>query len=121
MGVTTNWKRRLRKWMMLKLDFFLARLGRSWVKLLKNPPAASQIDGALESQIPSRRRILDSMLRDHDICLNNKLLQIIITDVKAIVKPRSLTVKTLTDPTSVIPLSPANLLMMKTKLIMPPP
>ena len=121
MGVTMNWKRRLRKWMMLKLDFFLARLGGSWIKFLRNPPAASHIDGALESQIPSCRRILNSMLRNHDTCLNSKLLQIIITDVKAIVKSRSLTFKTLTDPTSVIPLSPANLLMMKTKLIMPPP
>ena len=121
MWVTTNWKMRLRKWMMLKLDFFLARLRTSWVKFLRNPPAASHIDEALESQIRSCRRILNSVLGNHDTCLNNKLLQIIITNAKAIVKSQSLRVKTLSDPTSVIPLSPASLLMMKEKLIMPPP
>ena len=42
-------------------------------------------------------------------------------EVKSIINSRPLTVETLSDINSQIPLSPSNLLLMKTNFVMPPP
>ena len=86
----------------------------------KNPPAASQVGGVWERQIRSCRNILSSILQNHGTSLNDESLQRIVTEVQVIVNSRPLTIETLSDPTSPMPISLANLLTLKTKLIMPP-
>ena len=86
----------------------------------KNPPAASQVGGVWERQIRSCRNILSSILQNHGTSLNDESLQRIVTEVQVIVNSRPLTIETLSDPTSPMPISLANLLTLKKKLIMPP-
>ena len=58
------------------------------------------------------------MLRNNDTCLNNDLLQTLITEVDVIVDSQSLTIERLSDPTNAILLSTVNFLTIKRKLIM---
>ena len=62
-----------------------------------------------------------TILRNHETSLNNESLRTLVTEVEVIVNSRPLTIETLNDPTSPMPLSPANLLTSKTKIIIPPP
>ena len=67
------------------------------------------------------KKILNSMLRNNDTCLNNDLLQALITEVDIIDDSQSLTIERLSDPTSAILLSTANFLTITRKLIMRSP
>ena len=58
------------------------------------------------------------MLRNNDTCLNNDLLQTLITEVDVIVDSQPLTIERLSDPTNAILLSTVNFLTIKRKLIM---
>ena len=62
-----------------------------------------------------------TILRNHETSLNDESLRTLVTEVEVIVNSRPLTIETLNDPTSPMPLSPANLLTSKTKIIIPPP
>ena len=48
-------------------------------------------------------------------------MQTLLVEVEAVVISPSLTKETINDVTSLIPLSPINLLTMKSKIVMPPP
>jgi len=104
-----------------KISFFLANLGTQWLTWKKNPPAASHMGGIWERQIRSIRNILTSLLKTHGTSLDDESLQTRLTETEAIINSRPLTVETLSDPTSSIPISPSNILTMKTKVVMPPP
>ena len=87
--------------------------------LSKNPPAASHMGGVCEQQI------LLLILKNYGASLDNESLQTLVTEVEAEVEvevgnSRPLTIERLSDPTSLMPLSPANLLTSKKKVIMPP-
>ena len=62
-----------------------------------------------------------TILRNHETSLNDESLRTLVTEVEVIVNSKPLTIETLNDPTSPMPLSPANLLTSKTKIIIPPP
>ena len=74
-----------------------------------------------ERQIRSVRKILESLLKTHGASLSDESLQTLLVEVEAIKNSRPLTTNLLSDANSLIPLSPINLLTMKSKVVMPPP
>ena len=87
----------------------------------RNPPAASNMGGVWERQIRSARRILVSLLKTHGASLSDESLRTMPVEVEEIVNSRPLTTDLMSDANSLIPLSPINLLTMKSKEVMPPP
>ena len=61
------------------------------------------------------------MLKTHAASLNDESLRTLMIETEAIVNSRPLTTNTLCDVNSEMPLSPNNILTMKTKVVMPPP
>ena len=76
--------------------------------------------GMWERQIRYARKILESLLKTHGASVSDKSLQTLLIEVKAIVNSCLLTTDLLSDVNSLIPLSPINLLTMKSKVLMPP-
>ena len=77
--------------------------------------------GIWERQIRSARNILASLLRTHSSSLDDESLTTLFKEVEAIVNSRPLVVETLNDVNSEVALSPSHLLMMKSRVVMPPP
>ena len=65
--------------------------------------------------------ILEGLLKIQGQSLNDEALRTLMAEVESIINSRPLTVETLSDINSQIPLSPSNLLTMKTNVVMPPP
>ena len=77
--------------------------------------------GVWEQQIGTVRSILYELLKTHRRSLNDEALHTLLIKVEAIVNSRPMTTDTINNIQSHIPLSPSNLLTMKSKVIMPPP
>ena len=77
--------------------------------------------GVWEHQICSARAILNSLLKTHGRSISDESLQTLLVEVEAIINSRPLTTDVLSDVTCLAPLSPVNLLTMKSKVVMPPP
>ena len=97
-----------------QIQHFLANTGADWLIWLRNAPAASHAGGVWEHQIRSAINILAS-------CLKDESLHTLMAEVEVIVNSKPLTVETISDPQSLTPLSPSNLLTNKSRVIMPPP
>ena len=104
-----------------KISNFLRDQGTDWVKWKFNPPYASHFGGVWERQIKSAREILNGILISHGQSLNDDSLKTLFCEVECIVNSRPLTIECLSDPLSPKPLSPSNLLMNKSDVILPPP
>ena len=100
-----------------KIQSFLLEQGGDWIRWHKNPPLASHMGGVWEQQIRSARAILGSLLKTHGECLDDESLLTVMTEVEGILNSRPLT----HDSTSLQPLSPMNILTMKSKVVSPPP
>ena len=77
--------------------------------------------GIWERQIRSARNILAALTKTHGKSLDDESLRTLMTKVEAVINPRPLTVDTVSDSSSLIPISPKNILTMKTSVVMPPP
>ena len=78
--------------------------------------------GVWERQIRSARAILSSLLKTHgQKSLDDESLITLMIEVEGILNSRPFTVETINDPTSFQPLSPINLLTIKSKVFSPPP
>ena len=104
-----------------KTNQFMQGNGGECMSWKRNPSAASNMGGMWERQIRSARRILESLLKTHGASLSDESLRTLLVEVEAIVNSGPLTTDLLSDANSLIPLSPINLLTMKSKLEMPPP
>ena len=87
----------------------------------KNPPTASNMGGAWERQIRSARSILVALLKIHGTSLNDESLCTFLAKVKAIVNTRPIRSESLSDVHSPVPVCPMQLLIMKSRVVMPPP
>ena len=85
-----------------------------------NPPAASHMGGVWERQIRTTRRILDTLLHEHGRRLDDESLQTLMCEVESIINSRPLTVIS-SDVKDPYPLSPNQILTMKTSIVLPPP
>ena len=104
-----------------KIENVIQDHGEDWIIWKKNAPAASHMGGIWEHQIRSARAILNSLLQKNGHSLDKESLKTLMTETEAIVNAQPLTVETINDGQSPIPISPNNILKMKTKSVMPPP
>ena len=98
---------------------FFKENGSDWMMGKRNPPLASNMGEKCEQQIRSAHSILNSLLNNNGSNLNEESLKTLVVEVKAIVNSRPLTTKVMNDVTSLSPLSPINLLTMKSRVVMP--
>ena len=103
-----------------KINQFMQDNGGGWMSWKRKPPAASSMGGVWDRQIRSARRILESLLKTNGASLSDESLRTLLVEVEAIVNSRPLTTDLLSDANSLIPLSPINLLTIKSKVVMPP-
>jgi hypothetical protein len=100
---------------------FLLKQNCDFIKFKLNVPNASHMGGVWERQIRTVRSVLNGVLKNSGEQLDDESLRTLMYEVTAIVNSRPLTVDNLNDPTSLEPLTPNHLLMMKSKIILPPP
>lgn len=87
----------------------------------RNPPAASHFGGVWERQIRSIRNILAALIKEHGHLLNDEKLRTLLCEAEAIINGRPLSTESLSDPFSLVPLTPMTLLTGKSKVVLPPP
>ena len=85
-----------------------------------NPPAASHMGGVWERQIRTTKRILNTLLREHGSRLDDESIQTLMCEVESIINSRPITA-TSSDSKDPFPLSPSQILTMKTSIVLPPP
>ena len=86
-----------------------------------NPPSASHMGGVWERQIRSIRNVMTSLLNNVGQRMDDEMFRTFMCEAAAIVNSRPLTVDTLNDATATLPISPNNILTMKSEVILPPP
>ena len=101
-------------------DFLLSR-GCDYVEHELNTPTASHMGGSWERQIRTVRNILNALMRQSGSYLDDDSLRTLMYEAAAIVNSRPLTVDAINDPVSPSPLTPNQLLTMKSDLYLPPP
>ena len=104
-----------------KVQYFFQNIGADYIIWHRNPPASSHMAGVWEKQIRSARIILLFILNTHGRSLNDEPLRTLLVETEAILNSRPLTVDTLGDIQSEQPLCPSNILIMKSKVVLPPP
>ncbi|XP_038076118.1 uncharacterized protein LOC119744319 [Patiria miniata] len=92
-----------------------------WVTFNMNVPTASHMGGTWERLIRSIRQALSTLLQKHGQQLDDELLRTLMTEAEAIVNSRPLTYVDMVAPDSEEPLTPSQLLMLKSKVVLPPP
>ena len=103
-----------------KVNDFLLTKGTDLIILDKNPSSSSNFVRVCERQICSARAILTSLIKNHGRSLDTESLGTLMPECEAILNSRPLTVQTMSDVNSPTPLVPANILTMKSKVILPP-
>ena len=119
-GTNNEFKKALSEMDDSMIKSFLLSETCDWITWEFNTPDASHMGGVWERQIRTVRGILTSLMKSHQGVLNNESFNTLIKEVECIVNSRPLTVEDLNDPNSQ-PLSPNQLLTMKTKAVLPPP
>ena len=104
-----------------RIQSFMESLGGDLVRWIKNPPAASHIGGIWERQIGSAPAILSSPLSTHGKSLDEESLLRLLAETEGILISWPVSVETISDPTSDLPLALSNILTMKSIVVMPPP
>ena len=100
-----------------RISKYLQMHGADWIIWINNSLTASHM-GAWERQIRTARGILEALVKTNGKILYNESLHTLLVEVEAIVNSRPVKTKTIIDANSGIPLSPANLLTMKSKIIL---
>ena len=103
-----------------KISNYLLNIGTDFISWKHNPPHASNFGGVWERLIRSARAILDGIMLSHGHSLNDESFRTLLVEVEAIMNSRPITTDGINDPDS-LPLSPINLLTMKSMVIRPPP
>ncbi|XP_077954078.1 uncharacterized protein LOC144391329 [Gasterosteus aculeatus] len=100
------------------IDSFLAE---KQCEFIFNAPSASHAGGVWERQIRTVRNVLNATLCQYLGRLDDSSLRTLFYEAMAIVNSRPLTVNGVNDPTSLEPLTPNHLILMKSKIALPPP
>ena len=77
--------------------------------------------GSWEIMNRSIRNVMNVVLTNHSKQLNDDCLLTFMAEAEAVINSRPITVDNLHDPMSPMPLSPIQLLTMKTNVVLPPP
>ena len=104
-----------------KLQSLMQASGGDWITWKSNPPYASHMGGVWERQIHSAGSTLSSQMQTHSRSLDEDSLAMLMAETEGILNSQPLTTGNISYPTSSFPLSPSNLLTMKSKKVLPPP
>ncbi|XP_077864283.1 uncharacterized protein LOC144349636, partial [Saccoglossus kowalevskii] len=117
-GASHELKENLNK---LNIDSIARKLLLQNCEFLFNTPSSSHMGGVWERQIRTIRSVLDGILIQNGTQLNTSALRTFLYETMAIINSRPLTVDDLEDPNGLLPLSPNNILTMKSGIVTPPP
>ena len=92
-----------------------------WVQFNPITPKASHMGGAWERQIRTVRSALSSLLQDVGQQLDDELLRTLMTEAEAVVNSRPLSCISMNDASVVEPITPSQLLTLKSTVVLPPP
>ena len=123
MGAAKELKDAIKEMDDAKINEYLCRQANAdgLIRWKPNPPAASHMGGVWERQIRTVRTILTSLMKEFGHVLNDESFRTLLTEAENIVNSRPLTFPS-SDPTDLQnPLSPNNILTMKSKMVRPPP
>ena len=91
------------------------------VEFKMNVPHASHMGGVWERQIRSARAALTSLLDTHGQHLDDELLRTLMTEAESIVNSRPLSYCSMTNTNTIEPITPNQLLTLKSKVVAPLP
>ncbi|XP_006823698.1 uncharacterized protein LOC102809358 [Saccoglossus kowalevskii] len=117
-GASHELKENLNK---LNIDSIARKLLSQNCEFLFNTPSSSHMGGVWERQIRTIRNVSDGILIQNGTQLNTSALHTFLFETMAIINSRPLTVDDLEDPNGPLPLSPNNILTMKSGIVTPPP
>ena len=120
-GARNELQAALNKMNHTKIQRTLSEDGCDWVQFKMNVPAASHMGGIWESMIRSARTVLSALLDQHSSQLDDELLHTFMVEAEAVVNSRPLTYVDMTSSDSKEPLTPSQLLTLKSKTILPFP
>lgn len=100
-------------------NFLLTEEGN--FEFIPRVPKASWQSGCIERLILSVRSILSTLLQQYGRQLDDESLRTLLLEAMAVVNCRPLTTNDLEDPTSLQPLTPNQLLTMKSRVVASPP
>lgn len=103
---------------MYALESFLAD---KQCKFIFNAPSASHAGGVWERQIRSIRNVLNATIAQSAGRLDCSSLRTLFYEAMAIVNSRPLSVESINDPKAPEPITPNHLILMKSKVALPPP
>ena len=104
-----------------KSNEFMLEHGGQWIQWKRNPPTASNTRGVWEQQIRSACSILVVPLKIHETSLNAESCQTFHAEAEAIANTRPITSESLSDVHIPVPLCPMQLLIMKSRAVLPHP
>ena len=103
------------------VNTFQLKQNCDYIEFKFNVPSASHMGGVWERQIRTVRNVLAALMSQVGAQFEDESLRTFMCEAAAIVHSRPLTVDNLNDPTSLAPLTPNNLLTMKSHVVLPPP
>ena len=103
-----------------KIRDFLLDKRADWIVWKKNPPMTSNKDRVWKRQIRSARTILSSLIIMHSMSLDEASLSTLFAEVDAIVNSRPMKIETINDVNSEVEILPNHIIIMKSKVVMPP-
>ena len=104
-----------------KISRELLKNSCDWIEFKMNVPLASHMGGSWERLIRSVRNILVSLLDSHGDKLDDESLRTLFAEAEVVVNSRPITYTDTTSADSSEPLSPIQLLTLKSRLVLPPP
>lgn len=117
----TNFVGAKREFMNAMKDLDHEQMKEYGCEFIMNTPSSSHMGGVWERQIKTIRSVLIAILDQSAKRLDTASLRTFLYEVMAIINSRPLTIEHLNDPTSLEPLTPNHILMMKSSMIAPPP
>ena len=104
-----------------KIHNALSETNCDWIDFKFNVPHASHMAGVWERMIRSVRTVLTAILDKHSLQLDDELLHTFMAEAEAIVNSRPITYIDMSSSDSLEPLSPSQLLTLKSGVIYPLP
>ncbi|KAK7909491.1 hypothetical protein WMY93_014175 [Mugilogobius chulae] len=117
-GAKNEFKEALKQCDKRLLEVFLAE---KQCEFVFNAPSASHAGGVWERQIRTVKNVLNATFAQCPGRLDDASLRTLLYEAMAIVNSRPLSVNEINDPQALEPLTPNHLIMMKSKVALPPP
>lgn len=120
-GAQSDFKQAMSEMDDVKIASTLSKENCDWVTFNQNLPYASHRGGSWERLIRNIRNVLTVLLTKHGERINDEQLHTFMVEAEAIVNSRPITYPDVGNSSANEPLSPFQLLTLKSKVIMPPP